>query len=125
VGNLTWLQTLGLTAGTGLIGLVGWIFRRVLSGNLVPKATLDREKEISARWREIAETYAANDRQRNAIVARNNEILERVLAIIERAPWVRLDSGDGYRGSHAYDVNRTRQIENPPQPWQWRDRQPE
>lgn len=117
MGNLTWLQTLGLTAGTGLIGLVGWIVRQVIKGNLVPKATLDREKVISARWREIADLYAENDRQHNAIMNRHSDILEKVLVIIERAPWVRLDSGDGYRGSHASDASRTRQIENPPLPW--------
>lgn len=122
MGNLTWLQTLGLTAGTGLIGLVGWIVRQVIKGNLVPKATLDREKVISARWREIADLYADNDRQRNAVVARNNQILEQVLAIIERAPWVRLDPGDGYRGSHASGESRTRQIESQSPPWAWHDK---
>lgn len=125
MGNLTWLQTLGLTAGTGLIGLVGWIVRRIITGNLVPKATLDREKEISARWREIAETYAANDRTRNVIVSRNNEILEKVLVIIERAPWVRIDSGAGSPGSPGSDANRTQQTESLPQPWRWHNRQPE
>jgi hypothetical protein len=114
VGNLTWLQTLGLTAGTGLIGLVGWTFRQVIRGNLVPKATLDREKEISARWREIANMYAENDKKRNEIVARNNEILEQVLGLLERAPWVVTADVVGLRGYHDSGTSKHRQIENPP-----------
>jgi hypothetical protein len=112
VGNLTWLQTLGLTAGTGLIGLVGWTFRQVLRGNLVPRATLDREKEISARWQEIANTYAETDRKRHEIITRNTEFLEQVLGLLERAPWVVTAEVAGSPGSTDSGMNRPRQIES-------------
>jgi hypothetical protein len=73
---------------------------------------LDREKEISARWREIANTYAENDKKRSETVARNNEILEQVLGLLERAPWVVTAEVVGLRGYHDSDTSRHRQIES-------------
>lgn len=103
---MTWLQTLGLTAGTGLISTLIWVFRQMVNGNLVPRATLDREKQISARWREIAELYADNDKRRNETVERNNQILGRVVAVLERAPWVSTGHGPGSPGFGGSDGTR-------------------
>ena len=87
MGNLTWLQTLGLALGTGLISTLVWAIRQVLNGNLVPRSVLDRQTEITRHWQEIAEMYAVNDQRRSEIMVRNNEMLSRVLAVLERAPW--------------------------------------
>lgn len=114
MGGLTWLQTLGLALGTGLIGTLFWSIRQVLKGNLVPRVTLEREREISNQWRTIAETYAENDRKRSEIVTRNNEILGRVLVVLERAPWLGIVPGAGLPGSpgsDGSDGNRQRQTE--------------
>lgn len=96
--NVTWLQTLGLAIGTGLISLVGWMLRQVLKGELVPRATLQREREISNQWREAAETYAENDKRRSEIMSRNNEMMARVLSILAQAPWLGTDLRDGLSG---------------------------
>ena len=109
---MTWLQTLGLTAGTGLISLVAWIVRQIVTGNLVPRITADRDREIAKRWQEIAEMYQENDRRREAIVSRNNEILARMLPILEQAPWVGTVRPDGSFGSDVETRSRHRQIEN-------------
>jgi hypothetical protein len=117
MGDLTWLQTLGVALGTGLISTLFWTIRQIVKGNLVPKATLDREKQISARWREIAEMYADNDRRRSVTVERNNQILGRVLAVLERAPWAGtapVPGSPGYGGSVGIRLEPTR---SPPPPW--------
>lgn len=97
--NLTWLQSLGLTTGSGLVGVVIWAVRRIIRGDLVPKVTVDREREISNQWRTVAETYAENDQKRNEIVNRTNEMMVRVLALLEQAPWLDTAPRDGQRGS--------------------------
>ena len=105
MGDLTWLQTLGVAVVTGLTGLVGWVIRQVIKGNLVPRVVLEREREISTEWRQVAEAYAENDRKRNEIVHRNNEILGRVVMVLERAPWLDTAPRDGSRGSRGYAVS--------------------
>lgn len=105
MGDLTWLQTLGVAVVTGLTGLVGWVIRQVIKGNLVPKVVLDREREISREWRQVAETYAENDRKHSEIVHRNNEALSRALVVLERAPWLDTESKDGSRGFRGYAVS--------------------
>lgn len=109
---MTWLQTLGLTAGTGLISLVAWTIRQIVIGNLVPRITVDREREIARSWKEIAETYRENDRKRDEILVRNNEILARMLPILERAPWVVTVPPAGSPGLGGSSGSRHRQVES-------------
>lgn len=122
MGGLTWLQTLGLALGTGLISTLVWAIRQVLNGNLVPRAVLEREQGISREWKEIALTYAENDSKRSEIVTRNNEILSRIVAVLERAPWLDTVSRDGLRGSTGYaasEESRHRKPEISQQPERW------
>ena len=95
---MTWLQTLGLTAGTGLIGTLLWIARLIVRGHLVPRATLLDERANRKEWQAIAKAYAENDRMRSRVVTRNNEMLARLLTMMEHAPWVVTGDQDGSGG---------------------------
>lgn len=111
--NVTWQLTLGLALGSGLISLVFWTLRRIIKGDLVPRVTVQREQEISNQWRQVAETYAENDRRRSEILSRNNEMMARVLSILAQAPWLGTDSRvglSGFLGSENSEESRIRLI---------------
>jgi hypothetical protein len=91
---------------------VAWTIRQIVIGNLVPRITVDREREIARSWKEIAETYRENDRKRDEILVRNNEILARMLPILERAPWVVTVPPAGSPGFGGSSGSRHRQIES-------------
>lgn len=60
MGDLTWWQTLALATGTGLVTLVGWTVRAVLTGKLVPRSVLDHERHINDLRRQENEVLTAS-----------------------------------------------------------------
>lgn len=59
MGPMTWQQTWLLALATGITGSLMYCIRAILTGRLVPRSVLDREREISNQWRNAHETETA------------------------------------------------------------------
>lgn len=107
MGDVAWL-TGSLTLAAGLIGwLVRWIVRWQEKLREGLRDEVERERRISGDWRVVAETEQANSARTNEILTDVLETQRRILAILERPPWVDTAPSAGWRGSAEYDGNRT------------------
>lgn len=110
MGDVAWLTGL-LTAAGGLVAwLVRWIVKRERER---VREEIERERQISAEWRQVAETEQANSRRTNEILGQMNQAMARIMMTLERPPWVATAPSVGVDGSRGSDTSRHRRSESP------------
>jgi hypothetical protein len=93
VDGLTWLPFLGQVGlPAGLVAITVWM---VLTGKLVPRSTLDRERELRERERQLTGYWRDIALKGTDLQARRNEVdhwmianVQWLVAVVGAAPWV-------------------------------------
>jgi hypothetical protein len=62
------------TAVTGLAGLLGWVVRRLIVGDLIPRQTVTDERAVNKRLLDESQALTATERQRADLATAQLEV---------------------------------------------------
>lgn len=107
MGDVAW-QYGSLALAAGLITfLVKWILAREKELRQSLREEVERERGISATWRQIGETSLANQKQSNEILWHVLDNQRHMRAMLERLTYPGTESSTGGPGWTSSEANRT------------------